>query len=309
MGYDNAVRLVCLGLVLAIARPAIADRAAADKLADDANALASQGKLAEAAAEFRAAYAEDPRPKLLCNVGVAYYKANDLPRAAFHLERCRAVGGQLDAAFLDNVDQVLAAVRRVLAAGEFTPVTILTDPATASATFDHGPIDEPIIGQQTVWLPFGTYRLHVHEDGYVDRDEPVHAADHTAITTRVTLERPQPIKPPVHAERIAPPSTPPPAPGPSKIPAIAATAGTVVVGVLAGLAYFHASDLNDQAGKTQDYSTYRDLRASTLGYKHLAWLGGGFAAAGAVASTLLWYRGVHVEAAPDRAVVVLARTF
>ena len=306
MGYDSVVRLVCLGLLLAIVRPAIADRAAADKLADEANGLASQGKLAEAAAKFRAAYAQDPRPKLLCNVGVAYYKANDLPRAAFHLERCRAVGGQLDAAFLDNVDQVLAAVRRVLADGEFTPVTIFTTPATASATFDHGPIDEPIIGQQTVWLPFGTYRLHVHEDGYVDRDEPVRAADRTAITTRVTLERPVATKPPVHVDQVVPAPVPP---RPSKLPAIAATAGTVVVGVLAGLAYFHASDLNDQAGRTQDYPTYKDLRASTLEYKHLAWLGGGLAAAGAVASALLWYRDVHVEAAPDRAVVVLARTF
>ena len=81
-------------MILALTHTASADRAAADKLASDAAALAGQGKLSEAAAAFRAAYAEDPRPQLICNAGVAYYKASDLPRAAYYLEQCRAIGGQ-----------------------------------------------------------------------------------------------------------------------------------------------------------------------------------------------------------------------
>lgn len=317
MGYDTAVRLACMALLLAIASPAVADRASADKLAADANALASQGKLAEAAATFRAAYAADPRPQLICNVGVAYYKANELPRAAFYLEECRAVGGQLDAAFLDNVDKVLAAVRHVLAAGDFTPVTLSMDPPTAAATLEGSPFDEPIVGQRSVWLPFGTYRVHVHQDGYVDHDEPVRAVDRKPISVHVTLAKPAPVEP-VHVAP-PPPAKPLPAkplPAPvviethrSRIPAIAATAGTVVLGAVGGLLYLHALDLNDQAARTHDYSAYKSLRASTLDDKHYAWIAGGLAGVAAIASGLLWYRAVHVDVAPDHAVASIGGTF
>ena len=309
MGYDTVVRLACMALVLAFARQAVADPASADKLAADANALATRGKLAEAAAAFRAAYAADPRPQLICNVGVAYYKANELPRAAFYLEQCRAVGGQLDAAFLDNVDKVLSAVRHVLSTGAFTPVTLVMEPATAAATLDG--FDEPIVGQHSLWLPFGTYRVHVHQDGYVDRDEEVRAVDRTPITVHVTLAKPAPVEPPksrpaepvkqvvpVVVERHR-----------SRIPAIAATAGTVVVGAIGGLLYLHALDLNDQAGKTNDYTVYKSLRASTLDNKHYAWIAGGLAGVGAIASGLLWYRAVHVDVAPDHAVASIGGTF
>lgn len=311
MGYDTAVRLACMALLLAFARPAFADPASADKLAADANTLASQGKLAEAAAAFRAAYAADPRPQLICNVGVAYYKANELPRAAFYLEQCRAVGGQLDAAFLDNVDKVLAAVRHVLAAGDFTPMTLVVDPPTAAATLDG--FDEPIVGQHSVWLPFGTYQLHVHQDGYVDHDEPVRATDRKPITVHVTLAKPAPVEP-VQVKPAVPEKPLPPAPvvittHPSRIPAIAATAGTVVLAVAGGLFYLHALDLNDQAGKTNDYTVYKSLRASTLDNKHYAWIAGGLAGVGAIASALLWYRAVHVEVAPDHAVASIGGTF
>lgn len=316
MGYDSDVRFACLAGVLAVARPALADRAAADKLADTANALAKQGKLAEAAAAFRTAYTADPRPQLICNAGVAYYKASDLPRAAYYLEQCRAVGGQLDAAFLDNVDKVLAAVRQVLGARDFTPVTIIADPATASVAIANGPIDEPIVGAHTVWLPFGNYRVHVHEDGYVDRDEPVSAADHTPITMPIKLA-PRAVEPP-KPEPPAPQSSAPPARvhsapatprARSRVPAIAATAGTVALGALAGVAYLHAVDLNDQADKTHDYTTYKSLRTSTLDYKHLSWAVGGLAGAGAIVSGLLWVRGFHVETAPDQITASIAGTF
>jgi len=318
MGYDSDVRRVRMALLLAIARPAVADRAAADKLAADATTLASQGKLAEAAATFRAAYAQDPRPQLICNVGVAYYKANELPRAAFYLEQCRALGGQLDAAFLDNVDKVLAAVRHVLAAGDFAPVTLIVEPPTAATTLADSPFDEPIVGQHSVWVPFGTYRVHVHQDGYVDHDEPLHATARTPITVHVTLEKQpalEPVKPPPPAPEgpkplpAEPVRTPVAAGRPSRVPAIATTAGTIALGALAGLAYLHALDLNDQAGKTHDLTTYKSLRASTLDYKHASWVAGGLAGVGAIASGLLWYRALHVEVAPDHAVAMISGTF
>ena len=307
-----------MALLLAVARPAVADRAAADKLAADATHLANQGKLAESAATFRAAYAQDPRPQLICNVGVAYYKANDLPRAAFYLEQCRAVGGQLDAAFLDNVDKVLAAVRHVLAAGDFAPVTLIVEPPTAVTTLADSPFDEPIVGQHSVWVPFGTYRVRVHQDGYIDHDEPLHVTARTPITVHVTLVK-QPALEPVKPPPLAPVKPQPlpagpvdaaaPAARPSRVPAIATTAGTLTLGALAGLAYLHALDLNDQAGKTHDLPTYRSLRASTLDYKHVSWIAGGLAGVGAIASGLLWYRTLHVEVAPDHAVAMIGGAF
>lgn len=312
------MRLACVALLLAIGRPAFADPSEADRLAAEANALASQGKLAEAASTFRAAYAQDPRPQLICNVGVAYYKANDLPRAAFYLDQCRALGAQLDAAFLDNVDKVLAAVRRVLAAGDFAPVTFVVDPQTAAATIEASPFDEPIIGQRSVWVPFGTYRVHVHQDGYVDHDEPLHVSDRAPVTLHIQLAKPAVEPPKLEPPKPEPPKpiAPPPVPAPaitahhpSRVPAIAATAGTLALGVLGGLAYLHALDLNDQAGATHDRATYNSLRASTLDYKHLSWVAGGLAGAGAIASGLLWYRSMHVEVAPDHAVAMIGGTF
>lgn len=314
MGYDTAVRLACMALLLAIAHPVLANPATADKLAAEANALASQGNLLAAAATFRDAYVQDPRPQLICNVGVAYYKANDLPRAAFYLDQCRAVGGQLDAAFLDNVDKVLAAVRHVLTEGEFTPVTFVVDPPTAAATIEASPFDEPIIGQRSVWLPFGTYRVHVHQDGYIDHDEPLHVADRAPVTLHIQLAKPV-IEAPKPDKPVVKPVVTPPAPvvtvehHPSRTPAIAATAGTVALGLLGGLAYLHALDLNDQAGATHDYTTYKSLRASTLDYKHLSWVAGGLAGVGAIASGLLWYRSMHVEVAPDHAIASIGGTF
>jgi hypothetical protein len=311
--HDRAVRFACVALVVAIARAASADPAAADKLASEASSLATAGKLAEAAAAFRAAYAEDPRPQLVCNAGVAYYKASDLPRAAYYLEQCRAVGGQLDPAFLDSVDKVLAAVRQVLSTGNFAPLTISSEPKTAEMTIENSPFDAPIVGQHSVWLPFGSYTVHVHQIGYDDRDESIHPSDRTPITLHIQLsphEEPKRSPPPepVHVAP-APVHVTPATPSHSRVPAIAVTAGTVVLGVLAGISYAHALDLNDQAARTHDYTAYQDLRSSTLSYEHLSWAAAGLAGAGAVASGLLWYRGMHVEAAPDRVVAALGGTF
>lgn len=190
----------------------------------------------------------------------------------------------------------------------------------AASTIEGSPFDEPIVGQHSVWLPYGTYRVHVHQDGYVDHDEPVHAVDRAPITVHVTLQKPAPVeptKPPAVEPTKAPPveatkePIPPPAPvhHHSRLPAIAATAGTVVLALVGGELYLHALDLNDQAGKTTDYTTYKSLRASTLDNKHYAWLAGGLAGVGAVASGFLWYRSMHVEVAPDHAVAMITGSF
>src|SRR5439155_1719800 len=134
--YHRHVRVhwvVLVVCVAAVARTA-ADPAAADHAAAEAAAAAARKDFAGAAAKFREAYAADPRPQLMCNVGVAYFKAGkaELPRAHRYLEQCLQGGQSLDAKFLANAAQVDKAVTDQLAAGDFAPVDVVVQPAIAT---------------------------------------------------------------------------------------------------------------------------------------------------------------------------------
>jgi hypothetical protein len=312
MGYDGAVRLSFV-LVVALVTP----RTSAAEPEAEAEALAAHGKFAEAATKFRTAYAEQARPVLLCNVGVAYYKAQDLPRAVYFLEQCRDIGGGLDPTFLARVDQVLAAVHAVLAAGAFTPVALDAAPADASTRIEPGPLDEPIVGRRTVWLPFGHYRAVVHAPGFRDAAVDIDAHDHAVIAIEPHLVPSPGERTP---ERVAEPRRAPeaatarsatasgrPHDAPARWPAIATAIGALAAGGVAIGAYVHARGQNDLAGMTTDYERYQELRASTLSWKHAAWASAGLASAGALTSAYLWYRVWHVEVTPSRAVVSLTR--
>src|SRR5215470_17873339 len=91
-----------------IAVDARADPRTADQAAAEADARARAKDYLGAAAKFREAYAADPRPDLICNVGVAYHKAQELPRAQLFLSRCLERGSALDSAFIDVVRATLA---------------------------------------------------------------------------------------------------------------------------------------------------------------------------------------------------------
>ncbi len=129
-------------------------------VAKDAESLAAGGDFISAAARFRDAYAHDPsRPELICNAGVAYYKASDLPRAHRYLTRCLEVGAALDFKFLANVQEVIAAVESMLSSGAYTPIEITTQPPNATVAVAGGaPFDEPL-GQGRAWFPRGRYTL------------------------------------------------------------------------------------------------------------------------------------------------------
>lgn len=133
----------------------------------DAETLAAGGDFVSAAARFREAYAREPvRPELICNAGVAYYKASDLPRAHRYLRRCMEVGTALDPEFIANVASVVSAVEGALASGPYTPVELTTEPAIATVSIAGGaPFDEPL-GQGRAWFPRGTYTLVVAAPGY-----------------------------------------------------------------------------------------------------------------------------------------------
>ena len=76
------VRRWLLTAVLSVAPvQALADPAGAERAVAEAEAMAERGDLVGAAVRYRDAFRKHPRPDLMCNVGVAYYKAKDLPRA------------------------------------------------------------------------------------------------------------------------------------------------------------------------------------------------------------------------------------
>ncbi len=177
-------------LLALLAVPADANPGAADEATADAQARAAKGDYLGAAAKYREAFGAEPRPELLCNVGVAYYKAKDLPRAQRYLEQCVSIGTSLDAGFIANVKKVVAAVNAMLARGNFTPVDLLVQPPSATTSVEGGvPFDEPILGSRRVWFPYGTYHLVVHAEGHVDRTLEIEAKDHAAVSMRVALER------------------------------------------------------------------------------------------------------------------------
>ena len=78
-----------------------------EKAAENA---AAAGDFVGAANRYKAAYAADAKPELICNAGVAYYKAKDATRAHLYLSRCQERGSALDADFVSAVRGALAAV-------------------------------------------------------------------------------------------------------------------------------------------------------------------------------------------------------
>jgi hypothetical protein len=175
------------GLLIALC--AIRTVAYAD-LVSDAEKLAAGGDFVSAAARFREAYAREPnRPELICNAGVAYYKASDLPRAHRYLRRCLEVGTALDAGFMNSVAQVVNAVESALASGPYTPVDITTEPATATVAIAGGtPFDEPL-GQGRAWFPRGKYTLVVATPGFDTQRRELDAQGSTTVAELFQLTK------------------------------------------------------------------------------------------------------------------------
>jgi hypothetical protein len=297
-------------------------RAHADP-ADDAVAEAQRRAAANdflgAATKYREAFSVSPRPDLLCNVGVAYYKARDLPHAQRYLAHCLEIGTSLDRAFIDSVKKVLDAVNEKLVAGDFTPVDVLVQPATASfavGTF----YDEPFVGSRRVWFPYGVYILTFHAEGHVDKIVEIKADAHTPVAARVTLDRaPVEPRPPVESgtgsgsgsgsATVTPRPQDPPRPiiinpiPKSRVPPIVATTATFFAAVAAVVLYTTAKNKANTAADAQTEPEWRDIADSVQLRERLAWGVGGLAVIGAVASGYLWYRATR---GPDSHVEVTA---
>jgi hypothetical protein len=328
--------VACVAVLVLAVR--VSANPASDAAAADAKTKAKANDFVGAAAKFREAYAADPSPDLMCNVGVAYFKAKDLPRAERYLDQCEAVGKSLEPTFLAKIATVHQAVITKLGAGDFTPVDLSVEPATASVAIEGGvPFDEPVVGSRRVWFPAGKhYKLTVHAEGYVDQTAELDAKGKAPSAQRIALERAPVVEvgsdagsgsgseigsgsgsgldgsagtgsagsaasiepPPLHVLSHR-----------SRTAAVTATVATGVVGATSVVMWLIARSRADHAGTRLDPTLHDDDAASAQNFQHASWITAGVAGVGAIVSGYLWYRTlagptVSVEVAPSSGAVV-----
>ncbi len=284
-----------LGLIAILAAPmsAVADPAQ-DAIAA-AQGFVAAGDFVNAAAKYREAYAADPRPELICNVGVAYVKAKDLSRAQLYLSRCLE-RGTFDAKFTTDVHAAMTAVDSQLRAGDFTPIDIQVQPAGAAISISGFAKDEGFVGGRVVWLPFGTHVIHASLEGYTDGSVEVTAATHATTAATIALVRtpgavvvPQPPHPPPPRPHVV--SRPPASP----VPAIVATGVTVGAVVVAGFALHFSRAHADLGQFALTPTAFAADRSSVDHYNSMMALASATAIVGAGLSGFLWYRAFHTE--------------
>lgn len=288
-------RVVVLAALCAFHADARADAAAADAAAKLAEDLAAAGDFVGAAARYREAYAADPRIELMCNVGIAYHKAKDLPRAQLYLSHCLKRGTALEAQFVAAVRGVLATVEGALKAGEFTPVDIVVDPEATAVTIG----DASFIGPHLIWLPFGKHELAFHAEGYIDQTIAIDVTGRDTTPVSVKLEKkpdPKPIviEKPVKVRKRAHSIYP-------AIGASAFTAGAIVFAVVSFTKAHRRSEITPFALTDEVYD--RDTAYIEKWNNRLA-ISGIAALLGAGASGWLWYRALtkttEVEVLPAK---------
>lgn len=194
------VLTLCLG-----ARLAAADPEEARERAAQADTAAAAGDNDRALALYKQALALHDAPRYRCNVGIAYYKVKDWPRAHLFLAMCLAHTAELEAAAVSQMGRAYAFAERQLAAGAYGQVAVHTSvPAvvTVSAFAD----DESFPSPRTIWLPHGEHSIVARAGGYHEATADVTAG---ASASRVDLELAE--KPAPKAEPDAgPPREPPP---------------------------------------------------------------------------------------------------
>ena len=243
----------------------------------EAEALAAQHQFVAAAVKYREAYALEHLPEQMCNVGVAYHKAGDLPRAQRYLHRCVALGKDLDRAYMDTAAKVLSSIEAQLASGPFASVALSVQPATAIVAIDgDAPFDERLVDGEHVWFPVGDYRVTVSADGFVTRQATLHATASTEV--QYVLERAPVTARPESMQRI------------SFLPPAIASGATLVAGAGALVFYAQMRDRAAQQRSATDPADIQRLRNEASSARNRMWVTGGLAGVGAVVSGYLWYR-------------------
>lgn len=260
-----------------------------EKAAQDA---ATAGDFIGAANHYKAAYAADPKPELICNAGVAYYKANDATRAHLYLSRCQERGTALDATFVSAVRGALAAVEAQVRAN-FTPVDIVARPEGATVVIGSLGESDAFVGSRLVWLPRGKQTITVKAEGYTPKVTELDAQGSERMPVEVTLEKVVVVLPPPGPEEPPPviqplpdePTTPP-----SKVPAFVAMGGTVAAFVVAGIAYSKAHSAADRASQAVSMDVYNDDKDSASSWNTVMGVSGAVGILGAAASAFFVLR-------------------
>jgi hypothetical protein len=268
-------KVIAVTMLALLATHASADPAAADAEVKLAEVAALGGDFVGAASHYKLAYAADARPELICNAGVAYYKAKDVTRAHLYLSRCQERGTALDPAFVSAVRTALAAVEGMLRGGEFTPVDIVASPDGANVTIGAFGETDAFVGSRLVWLSRGRHTLTVRAEGYVAKVVELEAQGAERQPMSVTLERQVLVRAPAV---VAPPGTDPrlrepdvqTIDRPSKVPAFVALGGTVVAFVVSGIAYAQAKDSATMAREAISIDVYNDDKATTTTWNRVS---------------------------------------
>jgi hypothetical protein len=253
-----------------------------DDLVAKAGEQAKLGDYPGAAASFRQAWRLDrKRTELLCNIGVAYFKARDLPRAHLYLSQCQTRAGDLDRKFLDAVDAARQSTQAKLQAAEFAPVNVVVAPEGARVEVSAFDPEDTFVDSRAVWLPYGTHTVTVRSDGFLPHAEQVIVSSHAPIEVHVTLE----VVPPRRLQRVERPTT-------AYIGLAVTGLGVLVTGALYYEAAHKVSEVDPSPGNAS-YPQQRDA-ASTWRTRFII----GAVATGAIAGVTgyLWFgRARHFE--------------
>ena len=291
--------VIAIGLML-VASTGHADPGSADRIAAEANARAAAKDYLGAAAKFREAYAADPRPDFICNVGVAYYKAQEVTRAQLFLGRCLEQGSSLSIKFMQDVRAGLAKVENTLKAGSYTPVDIVVEPRFATVSVSSFAADETFDGGRTVWVQFGTYTVTVRAEGYIEHTVSIEATHRATLPVRVTLVK-QPVEPvrpepALVAARSATGGASTPAPAerasPSLAPPIITSIATIGLAGWAVYASIIAHDHADRAGFALSARAYQTEADAAQRWNRIFGIDVALTGVAAVASGYLWVRAM-----------------
>jgi hypothetical protein len=255
----------------------------ADVAAAEAEKLAANGDFLGAATKFAEASREDPsRPELFCNIGIAYYKAEDIARAHLWLGRCT----ERAALTLEQAGAIRGALTEIegkLRAGKFAQVRIVPNPRNAAIVVREWGPDVAFVDERTIWFAHGTYQLEASAPGHERATKALVVDAAPAAAVEITLQ-PTPIvvpPPPAAAKkRFAPPIVFP----------IATSAGTVGLAALALVAYGAAHDRADRSRLAISDRIFAADKSAISRWNFTFVASTVLATVGATASVYLWWR-------------------
>lgn len=288
------MRMVFVTATLVLLATSAHANPASDAAETAAQEAAAKGDFVAAANHYKAAYAAEPKPELVCNAGVAYYKAKDATRAHLYLSRCQERGTALDADFVSAVRAALAAVEAQVRSEQYTPVDIVSRPEGATVIVGSLGESDAFVGSRLVWLPRGKQTITVKAEGYTPKVTELDAQGSERMPIEVTLDKVAVVL--VPQDKPAPTDRPTPLPDepstekPSKVPAFVAMGGTVAAFVVAGIAYSKAHSAADRASQAVTMDVYNSDKDTASKWNTVMGVSGAVGILGAAASAFFILR-------------------